>query len=430
MTRKTNKNSHHSLGLTTRIMIAMLTGIAFGALLHIFGSWHPEKMSVIRDVLDIGGKIFIITMKMVIVPVVFVSLVCGTCNLGEAKRFGNLALKTIFLYLVTTALAITLALFFAALFNIGANGDLSIPASHFTAQKAPTLKETIINIFPANPIASMAEGNMLQVIVFSILFGMAIAWSGKHGERIGEIFKDLNEVVMKLISMLVHFAPYGVFCLISLLFAKIGFDLIYELLGYFITVVIVLMVQLLIVYPALLQFLARLNPFTFLRKMLSAMLFAFSTSSSSVSIPVVLETVEHKLGVKNSIASFIIPLGATINMDGTAIMQGVATVFIANVYHINIGLSGYLTVVFTATLASIGTAGVPGVGLITLITVLQQVGLPIEGIALIIGVDRILDMIRTAVNITGDASISCIVAKSEKALDENKYKNMQLELDD
>jgi Na+/H+-dicarboxylate symporter len=369
-----------------------------------------------------GGKIFIAILKLLVVPIVFVSLVCGTCQLGDTKKFGRLAAKTVALYLFTTAFAITLAIIFASLFNIGGGADLAT-TSKFTAQQMPSLKQTILNIFPSNPVAAMAEGNMLQVIVFSILLGMAISWSGEKAQRIVKLFNEMNTVMMRMITMIIEFTPYGVFCLITLLFFKVGLDLIQQLLGYFLTVFFVLMVQLTITYPLLLKLLTRLSPFTFLRKLFPAMLFAFSTSSSNASIPVVLDRVENHLGVKNQIASFIIPLGATINMDGTAIMQGVATVFIAHSYNIDIGFAGYLMVVLTATLASIGTAGVPSVGLITLTLVLQQVGLPVEGIALIIGVDRLLDMTRTAVNITGDSMVACVVGNSEQQLDTDIYYN-------
>ena len=262
---------------------------------------------------------------------------------------------------------------------------------------------------------------MLQIIVFSLLFGAALAAAGEAGKRIGAIFRDLNEVVMHFITMMLQLAPYGIFCLVAVTFAQMGFNLIGQLFGYFSIVLLVLLLHLIVTYSLLLKFVGGLNPLMFFRKFYPCMLFAFSTSSSNASIPVVLETVEHKLGVKNSVASFIVPLGATINMDGTAIMQGVATVFIAHVYNVPIGLTGYLMVILMATLASIGTAGIPSVGLITLAMVLKQVNVPVEGIALIIGVDRLLDMARTAINVSGDAVVACIVAKSEKGMDTEVY---------
>jgi Na+/H+-dicarboxylate symporter len=259
----------------------------------------------------------------------------------------------------------------------------------------------------------MAEGKMLQIIVFAVLFGLTLTMVGKPGERILAICTDLNAVILKMVMLIMAVAPYGVFCLIAKVFALQGFAAIAPLAKYFFVVLFALLLHAFGVYPILLKLLSGLSPLTFFKKYKDIPMFAFSTASSNATLPITLETVEHKLGVNNSIASFTIPLGATINMDGTAIMQGVATVFIAQAYNLPIGLSGYLLVIFTATLASIGTAAVPGAGLIMLAMVLKQVGLPVEGIALIIGVDRLLDMVRTAVNVTGDAAVSCIVAKSE-----------------
>lgn len=417
---QTTKPQKQKLGLTTKILVAMIAGIVIGALLHMLPKTELLQDYVINGALDLGGKIFLTILKMLVVPIVFVSLVCGTCQLGDVKSFGRLAGKTLVFYFLTTALAITLALIIASLLGTGEGSHL-VTGKHFTTQEIPSLKNVILEMFPSNPVAALASGNMLQVIIFSILFGLAITWSGEQGKRIANFFNDINEIVMQLMHMVISLAPIGVFCLVATIFARLGLDLIAQLIGYFITVLIVLFVHLLVSYPVLLRLFGKLNPLPFFRKMLPAMLFAFSTSSSNASIPVVLDIVEEKLGVKNRVASFIIPLGATVNMDGTAIMQGVATVFIANAYGIPLGLGDFLIVILTATLASVGTAGIPSVGLITLTMVLQQVGLPIEGIALIIGVDRLLDMTRTAINVAGDATVACIVGRSEKALDMNVY---------
>lgn len=406
--------------LTRQIIMGMVTGIVVGSIINVAPSNTIIDTYIVNGVLDVGGKIFISIIKMLVVPIVFISLVCGTCQLRDSAKLGRLAGKTLLLYLCTTAIAITLALLISHLFGVGAGSEMA-RSNTFAAPPPPSLKQTLIDIIPTNPFAAMVQGKMLQVIVFSLLFGTAIAWSGKSGERIGKFFSDLDVIVMNLITMLMKVTPLGVFCLISAIFAKMGFSLIQHLIGYFMTVVSVLLIHVLFTNSLLLKLLVNLNPITFFRKVYSAMIFAFSTSSSNASIPVVLNTAEEKLGVDNSVASFTIPLGATINMDGTSIMQGVATVFIANVYHIPIGITGFLTVILTATLASVGTAGVPGVGLITLAMVLKQVGLPVEGIALIIGVDRLLDMLRTAVNITGDCAVSCIVAKSENSLSHEIY---------
>ena len=268
---------------------------------------------------------------------------------------------------------------------------------------------------------------MLQIIVFAVIFGVALSLSGDAGARIKNAFDDLNHVVMKIVTMVMSLAPYGVFVLMAKLFASIGFETILALAQYFFLVFFVLIFHGLVSYSLILKSLTGLNPLILLTKMRQAVLFAFSTASSSATLPVTMATARQKLGVKSSVSSFTVPLGATINMDGTAIMQGVATVFIAQVYGIDLSVSDFLLVILTATLASIGTAGVPGAGLIMLAMVLQQVGLPVEGIALIIGVDRLLDMTRTAVNVTGDCMVACIVAKSEGEFDEQVYRDTTIE---
>lgn len=416
------------LGLTARIVIGMVAGIAVGFLfklllagqeervLHVLGMDIPLKALFIDGFFHIGGEIFIASLKMLVVPLVFVSLVCGTCSLSDTSALGRLGGKTIALYLITTAIAISLAIFAALLIGPGEGIQMQSDAS-FNPSEAPALSQVFINIFPSNPIESMAKGNMLQIIVFAVLFGLAMAMSGKAGERLAAVFTDLSEVIMKLVTLLMNLAPYGVFFLMAKLFTTLGFETIASLAKYFAVVLCVLIIHGLVSYAVILKLLTGLNPIIFFRKMQDAALFGFSTSSSNATMPVTMETVTKKLGVKNSVASFTVPLGATINMDGTAIMQGVATVFIAQVFAVDLSVSDYLMVILTATLASIGTAGVPGVGLIMLAMVLQQVGLPVEGIALIIGVDRLLDMTRTSVNVTGDAMVSCIVGKSEGAFD-------------
>lgn len=423
------------LGLTARIVIGMAAGILVGfffkwllagqdeRILYILGMELPLKTFFIDGIFHIGGEIFIASLKMLVVPLVFVSLVCGTCSLSDTSSLGRLGGKTIGLYLITTAIAITLAIFAALLINPGKGVEMHSDAS-FDVSEAPPLSQVFIDIFPSNPIESMASGNMLQVIVFAVLFGLAMALSGKAGERLASVFNDLSEVIMKLVTLLMNLAPYGVFFLMAKLFTTLGFETIASLIKYFGVVMTVLILHGLVVYGLILKLLTGLNPLIFFRKMRDAALFGFSTSSSNATMPVTMEAVTKKLGVKNSIASFTVPLGATINMDGTAIMQGVATVFIAQVFMVDLTLTDYLMVIVTATLASIGTAGVPGVGLIMLAMVLQQVGLPVEGIALIIGVDRLLDMTRTSVNITGDAMVSCIVGKSENEFDVNVFNDI------
>lgn len=408
--------------LTRNILIGMVVGLVLGSAIHALSLAETNVLMVygVNGLIDIGGKAFVASLKLLVVPLVFVSLACGASNLSGGASLGRIGLKTILLYLCTTAIAITLALTVANIVNPGLGLSLTTDST-FVGKESPPLKQVILDIVPTNPIQAMAQGNMLQVIVFAILVGVAIAKCGEPGDRIRASLNDWNEVIMRLIMMLMWVAPAGVFCLMVTLFANMGFSAIADLIRYFLTVAGVLVLHFLLTYSLMVRFVANLSPIAFYRDFYPVMAYAFSTSSSNATIPITLETVEHRLGVRNEVASFTVPLGATINMDGTAIMQGVATVFIAQAYNIDISMTGYLMVILTATLASIGTAGVPGVGLITLALVLQQVGLPVEGIALIIGVDRLLDMMRTAVNVSGDAAISTVVAKSEGKFDMNVF---------
>ena len=417
------------MSLTKKILIGMTLGLALGVLFQVTDLVSNAFIDsyVLNGAIDAGGKIFVTLLKMMVVPLVFVSLVCGARSLGATGSVGRLGGKTIGLYLLTTALAVSFALMLALIVDPGlsASDDNSAALTFdaYQAKEAPSVKDTLINIFPANPIQAMAEGSMLQVIVFALLLGLALSRAGAAGDRIADFFADLNQVMMKLITMVIQLTPYGVFCLMVKLGATVGWVEIGKVLAYFLTVASALVLHGLIVYPSLLKVLTGINPLLFLRKMLEPMLVAFSTSSSGATLPVTLRTVEHRIGVNNNVAAFAVPLGATINMDGTAIMQGVATVFIAQFFGYQLGVDALLMVVLTATLASIGTAAVPGVGLITLTLVLDQVGLPVEGIGLIIGVDRLLDMLRTVVNVTGDGTVATIVAKTEGQLDLETLQN-------
>lgn len=413
---------------TTRILVFMIMGVAVGALLNsvISNNWLSSDDSrwiqavVIDGLFDVVGQIFIASLQLMVVPLVLASLVTGVTSLGDATKIGTIAAKSITLYLFTTALAISLALVVGVILRPGEGAGFST-SDALSVSAPPPLKETIIDMFPSNPFMAMAEGNMLQVIMFALLLGVAISKSGKQGESLASFFEDLTNVILKMVTILLQLAPYGVFCLLAKIFSNQGSDAFLGLGQYFFSVVFALLLHCFFVYSFLLFIFTRLDPRIFFRKLRSAQSFGFSTSSSSASLPVTLRTVERRLGCPNSIASFTVPLGATINMDGTAIMQGVATAFIAQSFGVDLGVGDYLVVIVTATMASIGTAGVPGAGMVMLAMVLQQVGLPLEGIALILGVDRLLDMMRTAVNITGDAAISTIIAASEGKLDFTKY---------
>ncbi|HFQ5324164.1 TPA: dicarboxylate/amino acid:cation symporter [Vibrio vulnificus] len=414
-------NTKKPMSLTGRVILGMVAGILTGfAIRALFAGNGFVDAYIVNGLFEVGGKIFIASLKMLVVPLIFVSLVCGTSSLKDISTLGRMGGKTLAFYITTTAVAITLALTMGTVFQPGSGADLTA-ASSFKSAEAPSLGQVIIDMFPTNPISAMAEGKTLQVIVFALLFGIAISAAGKPGERIAAIFSDLNEVIMKLVALLMNLAPYGVFFLMAKLFTGLGLGAIINLGEYFLVLTATLLIHGLVTYSLMLKGFTGLSPLTFLKKMEDAIMFAFSTASSNATIPATMETVKNRLGVDNKIASFTVPLGATVNMDGTAIMQGVATAFIAQAFNIDLSMGDYVMVILTATLASIGTAGVPGVGLVMLAMVLNQVGLPLEGIALIMGVDRLLDMIRTAVNITGDACVSVIVAKSEGALDLDRF---------
>ena len=404
------------MSLSSKIFLSLLAGLILGCLVNIFGLYENIN---IGGVIDIPGKIFVSSLKMLIVPVVFFSIVCGISNLGNMSSLGRIGAKSVLLYLFTTCIAITLALIFAGLFSPGTEIQ-NFEINNFETKQAPLIKDTIINIVPENPFRSFVEANMLQVIFFAIIFGVSLNMLKENNTQLKKGMNALNDLFLKMIEVIMKLAPIGVFFLLFKTFSTQGFDLIFDLSAYFLTVVFTLLIHLLLTYGVLISIFTKINPIIFLKKMKNTLLFAFSTSSSAATIPITLRAVEKNLGVHKSVASFTVPLGATINMDGTAIMQGVATIFIANTYGIDLTMNDFISVILIATLASIGTAGVPGVGLIMLTMVLNQVGLPAEGIAIIIGIDRLLDMTRTAVNVTGDATISCVVANSEKKID---YKN-------
>ncbi|WP_145624581.1 dicarboxylate/amino acid:cation symporter [Bacillus paralicheniformis] len=398
--------------LATKIIIALLLGAAVGIILNVTS---PDLFSKLNTFL-FGplGTIFLNLIKMLVVPIVFFSLTLGVAGLGDPKKLGRIGAKTISFFLVTTAIAIIIGLVLALVIKPGTIGTYDTSAAEYSAQKAPSIAETLLNIIPTNPVQAMAEGNMLQIIAFSILVGLGITMLGKKADALLKVVEQGNDLMMYLVNLVMKFAPYGTFGLIAGAIGSQGWDAIKAMGLYMIVVILALFIHTIVTYGSAIAFLAKRNPFTFFKDFSEVMLVAFSTSSSNATLPVSMDVAQRKLKVPEPISSFVQPLGATINMDGTAIMQGVATVFIAQVYGNDLSLTQLLMVVLTAVLASIGTAGVPGVGLIMLAMVLQTVGLPVEGIALILGIDRLLDMIRTAVNTTGDAACAVIVTETEK----------------
>ncbi len=423
--KNTKKKEKKKLNDTGKILLGMVLGVIVGIILNYAVPDSTVKNDVIiNGVLYVIGNGFLRLMKMLVVPLVFTSLICGAAAIGDTKTLGQVGVKTITLYICTTALAVSVAIGVANIIRpgIGLNmSELQAAASTVTTGEKTSMTETLLEIIPENPFASLANGTMLQVIVFALIIGVLFAKMGERAELLFNFASQCNDLMMEMTMLVMKAAPIGVFCLIAKTFSGLGLEAILPLLKYVISVIAALAVQCLGVYMLLLFAFTRLNPYRFFKKFLPVFGFAFSTATSNATIPLSIETLEDRMGVSRRISSFTIPLGATINMDGTSIMQGVAVVFAAQAYGIHLGLSGYLTVIATATLASIGTAGVPSVGLITLSMVFESVGLPIEAIALIMGIDRILDMIRTAVNVTGDAVCTTIVAFQNKAIDLERF---------
>ena len=424
MVKNTAEKTKKKIGLSTQIFIALLIGALFGVVIHYWiPSSYIKDTVIVEGVLYVVGQGFIRLMQMLVVPLVFCSLICGSMAIGDTKTLGKVGVKTIGFYLVTTALAVCVALGSALLINPGRGLDMDAvqKGTVSSATEATSLVDTLLNIIPKNPIQSMANGDMLPIIVFALFVGIMLAKLGTRGSVVANFFSQFNDVMMEMTMAIMKVAPIGVFCLIARTFATVGFSAFAPMLKYMGNVTLALAIQCLIVYQILLFVFTRLNPLKFIKKFLPVMGFAFSTATSNATIPMSIDTLSKKMGVSKQISSFTIPLGATINMDGTSIMQGVAVVFIAQAYGIPLTMGNLATVVVTATLASIGTAGVPSVGLVTLAMVLNSVGLPTEGIALIMGIDRILDMIRTAVNITGDAVCTTIVCHQEGSLNREVF---------
>ena len=424
MSEKSKKTK--KIGLTTRIFIALILGALVGVIMHYFvPSGYIKDTVLVNGVFYVVGNGFLRLMQMLVVPLVFCSLVCGSAAIGDTKTLGKVGVKTLAFYLLTTALAVTVALSLANVINpgIGLNMEDIMAADNAAVTTEVSFTDTLLNIIPKNPIQGLAEGNMLQIILFALIIGIILAKLGEKTAVVANFFSQFNEIMMEMTMMVMSLAPFGVFCLIAKTFSGIGFDAFIPLLKYMCGVLLALAVQCFVVYMVMLKIFTGLSPIRFIKKFFPVMAFAFSTATSNATIPLSIDTLAEKMGVSRRISSFTIPLGATINMDGTAIMQGVAVVFASQAFGIPLGIREYIMVIATATLASIGTAGVPSVGLITLSMVFNSVGLPIEGITLIMGIDRILDMARTAVNITGDAVCTTVVASQNKELDRDVFMN-------
>ena len=408
-------NKLKKISLGNWILIGMVLGLIFGLILN-FEVHDPFIKDVIfmNNIFYLGGNLFIKLMKMLVVPLVFCSIVVGVASISDIKTLGSIGGTTIVIYLITTAIAVTVALAIGVFIKPGLGLNMVNVAQGANLTVNQTMVDTLLNMVPDNPINSLASGDMLPIIIFGVLVGIILAKLKEETQLISDFFTQGNRLMMEMTSIVMKFAPIGVFCLMAKTFGSLGVQGILPLSKYFLCVIIGLAIQAFVVYPSLLVIFTRLNPIRFFKKFISVMFFAFSSSTSNATIPLNLDKLSE-MGVSRSVSSFTIPLGATINMDGTAIMQGVAVMFAAQAYGIDLGTSALLTVIFTAVMASIGTAGVPSVGLVTLTMVFNSVGLPIEAIGIIFGIDHILDMFR--VNVTGDAICTIIVSFRTKKLD-------------
>lgn len=414
--------------LSNRILFGMGLGLVVGILINLFIAELAWVQTFIIDGLfAVVGEIFVRFLSMLVVPLVFVSLITGVSSLSDPSKLGRVGGKAIALYMLTTGIAISLALAAAVIVKpgVGANPE-SLVEREISAQ--PSFTQVLVDMVPRNPVEAMANGDMLPIIVFAVLIGLSIALSGSAGRNVGQFFADFNTVIMRLVGFVMLLAPYGVFALIAGLAATTGLSTFEGLIKYVLLVLIVLVFHATVTYSIILKLLTGLSPRIFFSKLKGVLAFAFSTASSGATIPVTLKTVEQRLGADNKVASFTVPLGATINMDGTAIMQGIAAGFIAQYYGVDLNIGQYLMIVLMVIMASVGAAGVPGVGLILLAGVLAAVGLPAEAIGLILGVDRLLDMTRTAVNVTGDAMVTTVVADSEGELDRDVFNDESVEV--
>jgi Na+/H+-dicarboxylate symporter len=407
--------------LTRNVLVGMFSGVLLASIFFYFQDSISQSvfLGIEKYLFNLGGQIFKNLLLLIVVPLVFFSLVSGISSLSNMVKLGSIASKTVLLYLLTTAFAVVIAIFFGWVFNIsGYEGEV-------TSFNAPSgeanLYDTVLKVFPNNIFGAFVENNMLGIVFISILFGIALNLTDNLTDNLSKNFERLNIVFMKIVLIIMSFAPIGVFCLMGSYVMDKGLNIFGDLIQYVLILIFVLLFHLFFTYSLVLKIFANLNPIIFFKKMRNVALFAFTTSSSAATIPVTLKTVTDELGVKKDVSSFVIPVGATINMDGTAIMQGLATMFIASTVGVDLSMIEYIQIVLLAMVASIGAAAVPSAGTITLALILSSLGLPLDAIGLILAVDRILDMIRTSVNVSGDAAVACVVANSEQLLDKNIF---------
>lgn len=407
---------------TSQLLLGLFLGIIFGGIMKLFPPGFYIDDIIVNGLLRLLGTGFIELIKMTVMPLIFVSLVCGISSFSDSKKLGTVGIKTLLMFFITTVVSIIIAIILSFIFKPGVGLNISYLSSvgGYVPKEAKSIIDILIDIIPSNPIKAMSKGNLLQVLVFAAFFGVSLGSMGSRAESIIKVFNVVNECMMKIVFMIMSIAPIGVFALIANTIYSIGFESLLGILKMSGVVLLSLVLQAFIVYGVTYKYFTRLSFRKFLSKYTKVAGVAFSTSSSNSALPFSMQMMEE-MGVKKSIYQFVLPIGATINMAGTAIMQGVSTVFIAQAYNLSLPFQSILTITITAVFASVGAAGVPGVGMIMMAMVLESVGLPVEGIALIIGFDRVLDMFRTIVNVMGDCICSVVVAYSEKDMDMEKY---------
>ena len=404
------------MSFTKKIIVSMILGILIGVTFNLTSLIESSSGTYVTNLLDLVSYLFLSSLKLIIVPLIFFSIVCGIVSLSDDVSISRLGIKTLLLYTITTVIAISLGLLFSSFINYEPiemkNLDSVINIENI---------ETDGNIFPNNIFKSLSDGNIIHLLIFAVLIGISAARIKNRIKTFIQYFYDFNDVINELVKLIISFTPIAVFCILAKTFSTQGIETIMSLAGYFFTVVFVLLFHFLFTFSILIKLFTALNPVKFFQNLKDVVIFTFSTSSSSASIPFTLKAAEEKYGIDKSISTFTVPLGATINMDGTAIMQGCATFFLASLYGIDLGINEIITIVITATIASIGTAGIPSAGIIMLTVIFTQIGIPLEGITLLLGVDRLLDMMRTSVNVSGDICISCVIASSEKKINEKLF---------
>ncbi|UXI03252.1 dicarboxylate/amino acid:cation symporter [Photobacterium sp. TY1-4] len=410
----TPKGFWGGLALWKKILVGMILGVIAGSVLG------PDA-----EMLKPIGTLFINAIKMLIVPLVFCSLVVGVTSMQDTRKMGRIGVKAVVIYLSTTAVAISIGLGLSHLLQPGAGLAMTATAAAGDAKDAPTLVQTLLNLIPKNPISALAAGNILQIIVFALGLGVALNLCGEKGKPAVQVFESLAEAMYKLTELVMKLAPYGIFGLMAWVAGKYGLEILLPLFKVIGVAYLGSVLHVVGFYSAVIKFIGRLSPVPYIKGMVTPAAVAFTTTSSSGTLPATIKCAREEMGVSKGVSSFVLPLGATINMDGTALYQGVAALFVAQAFGIDLSFADYITIVMTATLASIGTAGVPGAGLIMLSLVLTTVGLPMEGLAIIAGIDRILDMARTSVNVCGDLMVAILVGRSEGELDTDVYNSTE-----